>query len=260
MPIPAAIGAALIGAGVSGGATIYQNWANKRAQDRAFEQNKQFWLERFEKEARYNSPVQQMARYKAAGLNPALMYGGGAGSSGNVSAPSVQGKIAEKYDLANLAMMSAQTAEIVQKAQKTAAEKEFIKAKTEGQTTTNEKLLVDLAIREVERDYIGKEKAQSFEKLLQDALKAKAQATTAEEELEILQKVHAKAAEQGIDTRSGAVNMIMQAIFTGTRKARAAMGEGTDYLESLSKEKGAWPSSAGQNLMKALGLDAKFIN
>lgn len=233
MPIPAAIGAALIGAGVSGVSTIYQNVANRRAQDRAFEQNKQFWQERFDTEARYNSPVQQMARYRAAGLNPALMYGGGAGSSGNVSAPSAQGKVAEKYDLANLAMMSAQTAEIVQKAQKTAAETAYVKAKTTGQDTTNEKLLLDLAIREVERDYVSKEKAQSFEKLVQEALKAKAQATTAEEELNILQSVHKRAAEQGIDTRSGAVNMIMQALFTGTAKARALMGEGTEYLKSI---------------------------
>ena len=82
-------------------------------------------------------------------------------------------------------------------------------------------------------DYVGKEKAQSFEKLVQEALQAKAKATTAEEELNILQSVHKKAAAQGIDTRSGAVNMIMQALFTGTAKARALMGEGTEYLKSV---------------------------
>jgi hypothetical protein len=126
MPIPVAIGAALAAGGINLGTTIWQNRANRRAQERAFEQNKQFWQERFDKEAQYSSPVQQMARYKEAGLNPALMYKAGAGSSGNVSGPSAQGKIAEKYDMAQLAMMSAQTAKIVQDAQKSKAEAEYV--------------------------------------------------------------------------------------------------------------------------------------
>ena len=225
--------AALIGAGVSTASGIYQNWANKRAQERAFEQNKEFWQQRFDTEAQYSSPVQQMARYKEAGLNPALMYKGGAGSSGNVSGPGTQGKIAEKYELSQLAMMSAQTAKIVADAGKAKAESEFIKAKTEGQGTTNEKLLVDLAMRQVEQQYQGREKAAGLEKIIAEAMKAKAQATTAEQEQQILERVHLKASEQGIDTRSGALNMLMQALFMGTGKVRAAMGEGSKYLKEL---------------------------
>jgi len=64
MPIPVAIGAALAAGGVNLGTTIWQNRANRLAQDRAFEQNRLFWQERFDKEAKYSSPVQQMARLK----------------------------------------------------------------------------------------------------------------------------------------------------------------------------------------------------
>jgi len=42
MPIPIAIGAAAIGGAASLAGGIIQNRANRRAQDRAFEQNKQF--------------------------------------------------------------------------------------------------------------------------------------------------------------------------------------------------------------------------
>lgn len=44
-----------------------------------------------DKQNEYNSPVQQMARYQAAGLNPNLIYGNGASSAGNqMSLPSYQ--------------------------------------------------------------------------------------------------------------------------------------------------------------------------
>lgn len=150
MPIPVAIGAALAAGGVNLGTTIWQNRANRRAQDRAFEQNKQFWQERFDKEAEYSSPVQQMARLKAAGLNPALMYKSGAGGAGNISGPSAQGKVAEKYDMAQLGLISAQTAKIMQDAKKAEAEKGWIESKTEGQGTTNEILIQELGVKEIE--------------------------------------------------------------------------------------------------------------
>ena len=240
MPVPVPLIVAGLTTGANIASTVMQNRANRRAQDRAFEQNKEFWQQRFDKEAQYSSPVQQMARYKAAGLNPALMYKGGAGSSGNVSGPGTQGKIAEKYDLSQLAMMSAQTAKIVADADKSKAESEFIKAKTEGQQTSNQKLLVDLAIREIEQKYKDPKLAAELEKIIQEGIKAAAQAKTAEAEQYIIEQVHKRAAQQGIDTRSGAINMIMQGIFTGTSKARALLGEGTKYLKEVGQPSSHW--------------------
>lgn len=57
----------------------YQNEWNKQMQDRAFKYNYEMW----NKQNEYNSPTAQMARMKAAGLNPNLMYG--KGDTGNAS-------------------------------------------------------------------------------------------------------------------------------------------------------------------------------
>lgn len=51
--------------------------ANKELAKYQFSQNKQMW----DLQNQYNSPEQQMARFKAAGLNPNLIYG--QGSAGN---------------------------------------------------------------------------------------------------------------------------------------------------------------------------------
>lgn len=65
--------------------TAMNNKAQKKADQRANNYNLAMWNMQNE----YNSPVNQMARYAAAGLNPNLIYG--QGSSGNASAmPHVQ--------------------------------------------------------------------------------------------------------------------------------------------------------------------------
>jgi hypothetical protein len=53
-----------------------QNQSNKRA----FKRSADFTREMFDKTNEYNHPVQQMARLKEAGLNPALMYGKSGGT------------------------------------------------------------------------------------------------------------------------------------------------------------------------------------
>lgn len=209
MPIPVAIGAAAIGAG----AGIMQNIANKRAQDRAFEQNKQFWQERFDAEAKYNSPVEQKARMQAAGLNPALMYKSGAGGGGNVSSPSAQGKVAERYELGQLALQSAQVAKLVEDTQKVKAEKAFIESKTGGQSTTNEILAKQLVMKEIEAGNYSAQNKAFVDNLIETALKAKAQAKTADQEQQILENVYLEASKKGIDLRKGEINVLMQMLF-----------------------------------------------
>lgn len=59
-----------------------QDYSNRRAQKRSQE----FQKEMFDMTNAYNHPVQQMARLKEAGLNPALMYGK-SGGTGTATSP-----------------------------------------------------------------------------------------------------------------------------------------------------------------------------
>ncbi len=215
MPIGAILGTAAL----TGGSMILQNRLNKKAQDRAFEQNKQFWQERFDAEAKYNSPVEQKARMQAAGLNPALMYKSGAGGGGNVTSPSAQGKVAERYELGQLALQSAQVAKLKEDTDRVKAESQFIRSKTTGQGTTNQILLEDLTMKAINAEYLPQEKKQTLETLVQNALKSKAQAKTADQEQQILENVYLEASKKGIDLRKGQINVLLQALFSGGAKA-----------------------------------------
>lgn len=205
--------AAAISAGASGISNIMQNMANRRAQNKAFEENKQFWHERFNKEAQYNSPVQQKARMQAAGLNPALMYKAGAAGGGNVKGGGAQGKIAEKIELNQLALQSAQVAKLIEDRNKVIAEKKYIESKTTGQDTGNEIKLQELIMKEIDAGRYDEKNKNEVEIIIQNALKAKSQATTADQEQQILENVYLEAGKKGIDLRKGEVNVLMQMLF-----------------------------------------------
>lgn len=96
-----------VGSGLAG--LFSQRGANKRNEKLAEKQagwNKEQWRRQAAEDERrwhmtnaYNSPVEQMARLKQAGLNPAMLYGGG--SAVATSAPFANAKEVKGYDRAS---------------------------------------------------------------------------------------------------------------------------------------------------------------
>ena len=207
----------LASAALTGGSMILGNVLNKRAQDRAFEQNKAFWQERFDKEADYNSPVQQKARMQAAGLNPALMYKSGAGGGGNVSSPSAQGKVAERYELGQLALQSAQVAKIVEDTKRTKAEKDYITSKTEGQGTSNKIAVQDLTIKQVQAtnapEKVKNELTMQTKQIMLEAEKVSTQKEMTQEKKNLnykFQTLEKDMIDAGVDVTSGPFQSLKQ--------------------------------------------------
>ena len=216
-----------------------QGYMDKRAQDRAFEQNKAFWHERFDKEAKYNSPVEQAARLQAAGLNPALMYKSGAGAGGNVSGGAAQGKMAERYQLGELALQSAQVAKIKEDTEKVRVEKDFISSKTEGQGTSNKIAIQNLGIKEIEKSNASEKQRLQLQNSLQDYLNkveqynSQVQKTglTAEQRKQAenlnyeFEKLKKSFIDVGIDRDSGIWQTIKMFLMNTTQPAQLPLGE-----------------------------------
>lgn len=87
-----------------GGPRRQYKWNKRAAQDtNAMNRDNAIWAleqnKKIQNEQRvYDSPEAQMARYKTAGLNPHLIYGGGSGSSGGTFPISTQGIAPSRID------------------------------------------------------------------------------------------------------------------------------------------------------------------
>lgn len=92
--------------------TQQQVTADTNALNATLAREQQQWSESMiDKQNEYNSPVQQMARYQAAGLNPNLIYGNGASSAGNQMAlPSYQRAEMQTPDVLSGGLAKAQAA------------------------------------------------------------------------------------------------------------------------------------------------------
>ena len=83
MPLPAAAIPALITAGTSVVNAISQGATNKKTREwneAMYQKQRTDALADWARTNEYNAPLQQMARFKEAGLSPHLIYGGGANS------------------------------------------------------------------------------------------------------------------------------------------------------------------------------------
>ena len=78
---------------------IFTNRANRRFAERMYNRQRADALEFWRMQNTYNSPVEQMRRFKEAGLNPHLIYDkGSAGLAGPVSTPTAPAPMAQAPD------------------------------------------------------------------------------------------------------------------------------------------------------------------
>lgn len=120
IPPAAAAGGAGKAAAIQGGTqlagtalnALFNHFTNRQSQkwserfyDRQYRDNIAFW--RMQNE--YNDPSARMARLKAAGINPAILYGGSAGNVGGqaspIKTPDIQGAQFRAPDLSSLASL-----------------------------------------------------------------------------------------------------------------------------------------------------------
>lgn len=91
---------AIIGAAANAGSMFLNHQWQTDAADLNWSRQLEFW--RMQNE--YNTPAKQMERYRAAGLNPNLIYGSGSASAGNASgSPTPQMPASQNYRFDSLA-------------------------------------------------------------------------------------------------------------------------------------------------------------
>lgn len=106
---------------------IWDDFTGNSAIDKQNEYNIQMWNMQNE----YNTPANQMKRYREAGLNPNLIYGNGTSSAGNAgSAPTMQAHQGSASKFLDLVHLGLQLKNMWQQNKNLSAQTDDIKAQT----------------------------------------------------------------------------------------------------------------------------------
>lgn len=214
--------------GITAAGALGQYALNQRSQKKAFQQNVDFWKQKFDETNKYNSPVQQVARLKEAGLNPAMMYGQSAsGATGQATSQSSEGaKAPQMQGLTQLGLMSAQADQIKQqtelakqdaalrRVQATTEMSKAAKTKSEAKTAENlSKTSADLFQAEMtqaqnkavqsfmQTEVMNKSKQDQVNAIISDARYKSAQAKSQENINQVYDETRKALIKAGIDPK-----------------------------------------------------------
>lgn len=97
----------LISAGIGSAASLFGQQMNNDASEKAARVAGEQAIKLWKMQADYNTPANQVARLRAAGLNPNLIYGNGSASTGNMSnAPAMTDPARKSYDFSRFMDMA----------------------------------------------------------------------------------------------------------------------------------------------------------
>lgn len=125
--------AALLSAGIGAASNVAQNYFNSQANKEARQWQYQMWMKNNE----YNTPQNQVARLRAAGLNPGIAMSNGAVGSGTSSSPA-EGVEPMKYDFSPAATALQQGAMLHIENKKADAEIREKNSNAQGQEIRNQ--------------------------------------------------------------------------------------------------------------------------
>lgn len=234
IPSLIAAGGAVAGAGVNA-------LAQRAANDRSFRQTKQlFGMQQLDRNAQnvYNSPTNQVAMLKAAGLSPASFYGGAAQSAGSagVAAPG-----SPEVGAPDLAAPFSSVAQSIGNLSMLHAQKENVQAGTEKARAEVGKLFAETAQSKFDYE-LNQELRQTIADQVRADLAKTQQETASLRANELLSKVDAEYRKVGIElTRSQiGLNEKQKEVFDAEMRKM-----GFDILESQSRVR---LNAAQQNL------------
>lgn len=194
-----AVTAQLVGYGTGFASGIVNNvWSDVR-QNKAFAQNKemaqlqnQYNIQQWDRENVYNSPQAQMERYKAAGLNPNLIYGQ---QNFSAQSPELVGSIAPKQAAQGSPVLDTTAVTAAQQGALLEAQRENVEADTALKNaesiktnTENEYIPMDYAIRKLLADNEIRLTDKEIEQLDQSIQESKAQAAKIAQDTEYIKK------------------------------------------------------------------------
>ncbi|WGL31398.1 DNA pilot protein [Dipodfec virus UOA04_Rod_1021] len=150
------IGGALIGSNSSSNAVKQQNAGNMELAKYAYQQN----LEQWNRENEYNTPANQIARLRAAGLNPNLMYGdssagGVSASSPNFNAPTLGAYTGQGAIGASIGQTVGDSVFKYLAAEKQQSENQLLKYQAQSEQMRTQGLAADLVLKGKEAEMSG---------------------------------------------------------------------------------------------------------
>ncbi len=229
---------AIIAAGTWAVEKAIQGGQNKKSREFQERMTKEQWKEeqrRWEQNNAYNDPSMVMARYKMAGLNPALMY------KGTSTPATMMGKPEKQEGKFDLGGSQAQVAQMMLMAQMQKAQIRNLNSNSESVDLDNYDKKQQLGLTEPDKNKDGKVKNVKYVKAFNDAVKSAEDALTAEQqkilstkkvdaqELENrILKVRADLAETGINFQND--NPIIRAFVTALAQQGVTLKDITAQL------------------------------
>lgn len=236
--LPAVIGA--VGSIASG---IIAARANKKAADSTNNLQREMYYD----QQQYNTPSEQMARYRMAGLNPHLIY-----TQSNANSQAIPAAVTPNYDAAAQGAMSAFQG--FQGSLNQGIEADLLRSQNENQIINNRMALIDEKIKNIDLNWYEIEKKTNNEFLRQQIRQCKVAIRRSQYEIKrILPQQYKNLVSQQQYTDEQKSNILWSQLFSDKQFQLECQKLG---LQREQMENSQWVQQIAKGFMQSLGISS----